>query len=128
MFLDHKMISVAIYVRTEFHFVVTSTYKMDHKSFWKDVSNFVDISGRDWFISSRLKDVTVAKPPCNIRVLKKSEHNYYLDAVRPILLRRLAKTPSHKCDHLGVWLCNKWRHAHTSLNGYNYKRRNHMHI
>ncbi|KAK1378226.1 O-fucosyltransferase family protein [Heracleum sosnowskyi] len=74
--------------------------ELDHNSFWKDDSDFVDIFDVDWFISSLLKDVTVVKrvpdnvmrsmlkPPYTMRVPRKSEPSYYLDEVLPILLRR----------------------------------------
>ncbi|KAK1367949.1 hypothetical protein POM88_034041 [Heracleum sosnowskyi] len=67
--------------------------ELDHNSFGKDDSDFVDTFDEDWFLSSFLKDVTTVKPPYTTRVLKKSEHNCDLDEVLPILLRR----------HVGQW-------------------------
>ncbi|CAK9181922.1 unnamed protein product [Ilex paraguariensis] len=74
--------------------------ELDHHSFWKDDSDFVDVFNVDWFISSLAKDVTIVrrvpdkvmrsmeKPPYTMRVPRKSEPEYYLDQVLPILLRR----------------------------------------
>lgn len=62
-----------------------------------DFSNIFDIN---WFISTLSKDVTVVKripdkvmrsmekPPYTMRVPRKSEPEYYLEQVLPILLRR----------------------------------------
>ncbi|PON93035.1 O-fucosyltransferase [Trema orientale] len=74
--------------------------ELDHHSFWKDDSDFVDIFDVNWFISSLAKDVTIVnrvpdkvmrsmeKPPYTMRVPRKSAPEYYLDQVLPILLRR----------------------------------------
>ncbi|KAF8019379.1 hypothetical protein BT93_G0145 [Corymbia citriodora subsp. variegata] len=74
--------------------------ELDHQSYWKDDSDFVNIFDVDWFISSLSKDVTIVKrvpdkfmrtmekPPYTMRVPRKSAPEYYLDQVLPILLRR----------------------------------------
>ncbi|KAK6137704.1 hypothetical protein DH2020_028539 [Rehmannia glutinosa] len=74
--------------------------ELDHHSFWKDESDFVNIFDVDWFISYLAKDVPIVKrvpekvmrsmdkPPYTMRVPRKSEPDYYLDQVLPILLRR----------------------------------------
>ncbi|KAA8522218.1 hypothetical protein F0562_012891 [Nyssa sinensis] len=74
--------------------------ELDHHSFWKDDSDFLNIFDVDWFIASLAKDVTIVKrvpdkvmrsmekPPYTMRVPRKSEPEYYLDQVLPILLRR----------------------------------------
>ncbi|XP_038904880.1 O-fucosyltransferase 29 [Benincasa hispida] len=74
--------------------------ELDHHSYWKDDSDFVNIFDVGWFISSLSKDVTIVKrvpdkvmramekPPYTMRVPRKSEPEYYLDQVLPILLRR----------------------------------------
>lgn len=74
--------------------------ELDHHSFWKDDSDFLNIFDVDWFISSLTKDVPIVKrvpekvmrsmdkPPYTMRVPRKSEPQYYLDEVLPILLRR----------------------------------------
>ncbi|XP_045818736.1 O-fucosyltransferase 29-like [Trifolium pratense] len=74
--------------------------ELDHHSYWKDDSDFVDIFDVDWFISYLAKDVTIVKrvpdktmrsmekPPYTMRVPRKSDPDYYLDQVLPILLRR----------------------------------------
>ncbi|RDX90457.1 hypothetical protein CR513_27679, partial [Mucuna pruriens] len=74
--------------------------ELDHHSYWKDDSDFVHIFDVDWFISYLAKDVTIVKrvpdkfmrsmekPPYTMRVPRKSEPDYYLDQVLPILLRR----------------------------------------
>lgn len=74
--------------------------ELDHQSFWKDDSDFLNIFDVDWFISYLRKDVTIVKrvpekvmrsmekPPYTMRVPRKSEPEYYLDQVLPILLRR----------------------------------------
>uniref|UniRef100_A0A5B6ZEA3 O-fucosyltransferase family protein n=1 Tax=Davidia involucrata TaxID=16924 RepID=A0A5B6ZEA3_DAVIN len=74
--------------------------ELDHQSFWKDDSDFLNIFDVDWFIASLAKDVTIVKrvpdkvmrsmekPPYTMRVPRKSEPEYYLDQVLPILLRR----------------------------------------
>ncbi|KAG6382567.1 hypothetical protein SASPL_157762 [Salvia splendens] len=90
--------------------------ELDHNSFWKDESNlgmvvinpgdsnpvseFANIFDVDWFISFLAKDVPIVKrvpekvmrsmdkPPYTMRVPRKSEPDYYLEQVLPILLRR----------------------------------------
>ncbi|KAH7514182.1 O-fucosyltransferase 29 [Ziziphus jujuba] len=74
--------------------------ELDHHSFWKDDSDFVNIFDVDWFISYLAKDVPIVKrvpdkfmrsmekPPYTMRVPRKSAPDYYLDQVLPILLRR----------------------------------------
>ncbi|KAG4172888.1 hypothetical protein ERO13_A11G026900v2 [Gossypium hirsutum] len=74
--------------------------ELDHNSYWKDDSDFVNIFDVDWFISYLAKDVTVVKrvpdkfmrsmekPPYTMRVPRKSAPEYYLDQVLPILKRR----------------------------------------
>ncbi|KAJ6696007.1 O-FUCOSYLTRANSFERASE 29 [Salix koriyanagi] len=76
--------------------------ELDHHSYWKDNSDFVNIFDVDWFISYLAKDVTIVKrvpdkvmrsmekPPYTMRVPRKSPPEYYLDQVLPILLRRRA--------------------------------------
>lgn len=63
-------------------------------------SDFVNIFDVGWFISYLAKDVTIVKrvpekvmtsmekPPYTMRVPRKSEPEYYLEQVLPILLRR----------------------------------------
>lgn len=74
--------------------------ELDHHSFWKDDSDFANIFDVDWFISYLAKDVPVVKrvpdkymrslekPPYTMRVPRKSEPQYYLNEVLPVLLRR----------------------------------------
>ncbi|XAR70466.1 hypothetical protein NMG60_11027320 [Bertholletia excelsa] len=74
--------------------------ELDHHSFWKDDSDFANIFDGNWFISTLSEDVTIVKrvpdkvmrsmekPPYTMRVPRKSEPEYYLDEVLPILLRR----------------------------------------
>ncbi|XP_059275929.1 O-fucosyltransferase 29-like [Lycium ferocissimum] len=74
--------------------------ELDHHSFWKDKSDFSNIFDVGWFISYLAKDVTIIKrvpekvmmsmekPPYTMRVPRKSEPEYYLEQVLPILLRR----------------------------------------
>ncbi|GKV38035.1 hypothetical protein SLEP1_g45987 [Rubroshorea leprosula] len=74
--------------------------ELDHHSYWKDESDFINIFDVDWFISYLSKDVTIVKrvpdkfmrsmekPPYTMRVPRKSSAEYYLDQVLPILLRR----------------------------------------
>lgn len=90
--------------------------ELDHHSFWKDDSDFINIFDVDWFISYLAKDVTIVKrvpdkvmrsmekPPYTMRVPRKSEPDYYLDQVLPILLRRqvvqLTKFDFRLANHL----------------------------
>ncbi|XP_054808211.1 O-fucosyltransferase 29-like [Prosopis cineraria] len=74
--------------------------ELDHQSYWKDESDFINIFDVAWFISFLAKDVPIVKrvpdkimrsmekPPYTMRVPRKSEPEYYLDQVLPILLRR----------------------------------------
>ncbi|XP_047342327.1 O-fucosyltransferase 29 [Impatiens glandulifera] len=74
--------------------------ELDHNSFWKDDSDFDNIFDVGWFISNLAKDVTVVKrvpdkvmrsmekPPYSMRVPRKSEPEYYVEQVLPILLKR----------------------------------------
>ncbi|CAI9759458.1 unnamed protein product [Fraxinus pennsylvanica] len=74
--------------------------ELDHHSFWKDESDFFDIFDVQWFISYLSKDVPVVKkvpekvmksmekPPYTMRVPRKSDSEYYVEQVLPILLRR----------------------------------------
>ncbi|XP_031124669.1 O-fucosyltransferase 29-like [Ipomoea triloba] len=74
--------------------------ELDHHSFWKDDSDFLDIFDVNWFIQYLAKDVTIVKrvpekvmtsmekPPYTMRVPRKSEPDYYLDQVLPVLQRR----------------------------------------
>ncbi|KAF6168396.1 hypothetical protein GIB67_018236 [Kingdonia uniflora] len=73
--------------------------ELNHHSFGKDDSDFVDILDVNWFISSLAKDGTVVKRiqdkvmrlvekrPYTSRVPRKSSPDYYLDQVLPLLLR-----------------------------------------
>ncbi|XP_028762587.1 O-fucosyltransferase 29 [Neltuma alba] len=74
--------------------------ELDHQSYWKDDSDFNNIFDVNWFIAYLAKDVktvkrvpnkvmrSMEKPPYTMRVPRKSEPEYYLDQVLPILLRR----------------------------------------
>ncbi|KAG8374717.1 hypothetical protein BUALT_Bualt10G0025000 [Buddleja alternifolia] len=74
--------------------------ELDHQSYWKDESDFLNIFDVDWFISYLAKDVPIVKrvpekvmrsmdkPPYTMRVPRKSEPDYYLEQVLPILMRR----------------------------------------
>ncbi|KAM0007481.1 putative GDP-fucose protein O-fucosyltransferase [Helianthus debilis subsp. tardiflorus] len=74
--------------------------ELDHHSYWKDNSDFANIFDVDWFISFLAKDVPVVKrvpdkfmrslekPPYTMRVPRKSEPQFYLDEVLPILVKR----------------------------------------
>ncbi|VAH50723.1 unnamed protein product [Triticum turgidum subsp. durum] len=76
--------------------------ELDHRSFWKDDSEFSDIFDTDWFISYLSKDVTVVKRipyevmismdklPWTMRAPRKSMPEFYIDEVLPILMRRRA--------------------------------------
>lgn len=73
-------------------------------------SNFNNIFDVDWFISFLAKDVTIVKripdkvmrsmekPPYTMRVPRKSEPEYYLDEVLPILLRRRVRRLQTCCN------------------------------
>ncbi|KAK4338238.1 hypothetical protein RND71_042725 [Anisodus tanguticus] len=74
--------------------------ELDHHSFWKDESDFSNIFDVGWFTSYLANDVRIVKrvpekvmtsmekPPYTMRVPRKSEPEYYLEQVLPILLRR----------------------------------------
>ncbi|KAI9076487.1 hypothetical protein K1719_041473 [Acacia pycnantha] len=74
--------------------------ELDHQSYWKDDSDFNNIFDVNWFIAYLAKDVRIVKKvpnkgkrsmektPYTMRVPRKSEPEYYLDQVLPILLRR----------------------------------------
>ncbi|KAG9132022.1 hypothetical protein Leryth_017800, partial [Lithospermum erythrorhizon] len=74
--------------------------ELDHHSFWKDDSEFSDIFDVHWFFSYLSKDVKIVKrvpekvmrsmdkPPYTMRVPRKSEPDYYLEQVLPLLLKR----------------------------------------
>ncbi|XP_021281598.1 uncharacterized protein At1g04910 isoform X1 [Herrania umbratica] len=74
--------------------------ELDHNSYWKDDSDFINIFDVNWFISYLAKDVTIVKrvpdkvmrsmekPPYTMRVPRKSPPEYYIDQVLPILSRR----------------------------------------
>ncbi|KAJ4746739.1 O-fucosyltransferase family protein [Rhynchospora pubera] len=76
--------------------------EMDHHSFWKDDSDFVNIFDVDWFVSYLSEDVPVVrripdnvmrsmeKLPWTMRPPRKSMPDYYLYQVLPILRRRHA--------------------------------------
>ncbi|KAJ4811879.1 O-fucosyltransferase family protein [Rhynchospora pubera] len=76
--------------------------EMDHHSFWKDDSDFLNIFDVDWFISYLSEDVRVVrripdkvmrsmeKLPWTMRPPRKSVPDYYLYQVLPILRRRHA--------------------------------------
>ncbi|MBA0852599.1 hypothetical protein Goshw_007384, partial [Gossypium schwendimanii] len=67
--------------------------ELDHRSYWKDDSDFANIFDVNWFISYLAKDVTIVrrvpdkfmrsmdKPPYTMRVPRKSPPEYYLDQV-----------------------------------------------
>ncbi|CAL0331155.1 unnamed protein product [Lupinus luteus] len=74
--------------------------QLDHHSFWKDDSDFINIFDVNWFVTYLAKDIPIVKrvpdkvmrsmekPPYTMRVPRKSEPEYYLNQVLPILLRR----------------------------------------
>ncbi|KAJ1702277.1 hypothetical protein LUZ63_002056 [Rhynchospora breviuscula] len=76
--------------------------EMDHRSFWKDDSDFVNIFDVDWFVSYLSEDVPIVrripdkvmrsmeKLPWTMRPPRKSMPDYYLYQVLPILRRRHA--------------------------------------
>ncbi|XP_039142401.1 LOW QUALITY PROTEIN: O-fucosyltransferase 29 [Dioscorea cayenensis subsp. rotundata] len=90
--------------------------ELDHHSFWKDNSDFVNIFDVDWFMSFLSKDVKIVKripdkvmrsmekPPYTMRVPRKSSPEYYLDEVLPILLRRRALQLTKFDYRLANWL------------------------
>ncbi|XP_076886804.1 O-fucosyltransferase 29-like [Bidens hawaiensis] len=74
--------------------------ELDHHSYWKDNSDFDNIFDVNWFISFLARDVPVVKrvpdkfmrsfekPPYTMRVPRKSEPQFYIDEVLPILVKR----------------------------------------
>jgi hypothetical protein len=70
------------------------------KKHFFEYSDFANIFDVNWFITYLAKDVTIVKrvpdkimrsmekPPYTMRVPRKSDPEYYLDQVLPILLRR----------------------------------------
>lgn len=70
-------------------------------------SDFINIFDVDWFISYLAKDVPIVKrvpekvmrsmdkPPYTMRVPRKSEPDYYLEQVLPILLRRRVRAETN---------------------------------
>ncbi|XP_071686443.1 O-fucosyltransferase 29-like [Rutidosis leptorrhynchoides] len=74
--------------------------ELDHHSYWKDESDFANIFDVNWFISYLAKDVPIVKKvpekfmrslekiPYTMRVPRKSEPQFYLDEVLPILMKR----------------------------------------
>lgn len=74
---------------------------LDHGSFWKDSSNFSDIFDVDWFIAALAPDVVIVKEvPAKLNIARellystraprKSEPEYYLQNVLPLLQRKKA--------------------------------------
>lgn len=73
-------------------------------------SDFVNIFDVDWFIKSLSEDVTIVKrvpdkvmrsmekPPYTMRVPRKSDPEYYLDQVLPVLLRRRVRPFFSVCN------------------------------
>ncbi|KAA3475841.1 GDP-fucose protein O-fucosyltransferase [Gossypium australe] len=90
---NNQMISDAVVVARILHATLVVP-ELDHNSYWKDDSDFVNIFDVDWFISYLAKDVTVVKRVhgktsiYTMRVPRKSPPEYYLDQVLPILRRR----------------------------------------
>ncbi|KAJ0105596.1 hypothetical protein Patl1_18474 [Pistacia atlantica] len=92
--------------------------ELDHHSYWKDDSEFVNIFDVNHFISSLSKDVTIVKrvpdkvmrsmekPPYTMRVPRKSTPEYYLDQVPADTLEKTftstALTLSFK---ILTWIC-----------------------
>lgn len=75
--------------------------QLDHKSFWKDSSNFSDIFDVDWFISTLALDVPIIKElPSRLeigeeriystRVPRKCTPEYFRDKVLPLLQKKKA--------------------------------------
>lgn len=77
-----------------------TTESLSHPDITLLCSDFANIFDVDWFISFLAKDVPIVKrvpekvmrsmdkPPYTMRVPRKSEPDYYLEQVLPILLRR----------------------------------------
>ncbi|KAK3195769.1 hypothetical protein Dsin_027079 [Dipteronia sinensis] len=75
--------------------------KLDHKSYWKDTSDFAEIFDVDRFISSLKRDVVIIKElpkkrggrnltPHNMRVPRKCAPNCYYSRVLPVLNKKHA--------------------------------------
>ncbi|KAI5071986.1 hypothetical protein GOP47_0012092 [Adiantum capillus-veneris] len=72
--------------------------QLDHKSFWKDSSNFSDIFYEDWFINTLAQDVKIIKelPPkfnnkvYSMRVPRRCKPEYFLSKILPILRKKKA--------------------------------------
>ncbi|KAK2665702.1 hypothetical protein Ddye_004276 [Dipteronia dyeriana] len=75
--------------------------KLDHKSYWKDTSDFAEIFDVDWFISSLKRDVAIIKElpkkgggrnltPHNMRVPRKCAPKCYYSRVLPVLNKKHA--------------------------------------
>ncbi|MCO5600870.1 hypothetical protein L7F22_054987 [Adiantum nelumboides] len=72
--------------------------QLDHKSFWKDSSNFSDIFDEDWFISTLAQDVKIIKelPPkfnykvYSMRVPRRCKTEYFISKILPILRKKKA--------------------------------------
>ncbi|XP_019150754.1 PREDICTED: uncharacterized protein At1g04910-like [Ipomoea nil] len=74
--------------------------KLDHKSFWKDSSNFSEIFDVDWFISSLSNDVKVVKElpmnggktitPYSTSVPRKCNEMCYQTRILPLLVKKHA--------------------------------------
>eukprot|EP00250_Pteridium_aquilinum_P020995 c25006_g2_i1 orf=167-1915(+) len=72
--------------------------QLDHKSFWKDSSNFSDIFDVEWFISTLAKDVKIIKELPAIlhkkvysaRVPRRCKPEYFLAKTLPILRKKKA--------------------------------------
>ncbi|KAH7291101.1 hypothetical protein KP509_29G000500 [Ceratopteris richardii] len=75
--------------------------QLDHKSFWKDNSNFSDIFDVEWFINTLSFDVKIVKElPTSFRITedriystrvpRKCKPDYFKDRVLPLLQRKRA--------------------------------------
>lgn len=75
--------------------------QLDHKSFWRDSSNFSDIFDVDWFMSTLAPDVKIVKQlPSSLginedriysmRVPRKCTPGYFKDRVLPLLQKKKA--------------------------------------
>lgn len=81
-------------------FLYLAPLSLSHRDITLLCSDFSSIFDVDWFISYLAKDVPIVKrvpekvmrsmdkPPYTMRVPRKSEPDYYLEQVLPILLRR----------------------------------------
>lgn len=72
--------------------------RLDHKSFWKDSSNFSDIFDVDWFIGTLAPDVPIIKElpsrfkgrPYSTRVPRKCIPDYFISKILPTLRKKKA--------------------------------------